>query len=128
MLNEILDRIEGRLKAVGLDATNASLQAGLGEDAIRNIRRTVKADKPDAGASTTTLIKLAPVLQTTVAWLIEGSDASVERLSPHQRVLWEIFKKAINASPEVQDRIAAFAEFQLSNYEKSLEMATNAAE
>ena len=72
MLKDILDRIHKRLKEVGLSASAASSKAGLSKDAIRNIERSVEQNK-EAGASTMTLTKLAPVLQTTASWLIEGT-------------------------------------------------------
>lgn len=71
MLKDILDRIHKRLEVVGLQAATASARAGLSKDAIRNIERAVEQGK-DAGASTSTIIKLAPILGTTASWLIEG--------------------------------------------------------
>lgn len=77
MLKDILDRIEGRLEAVGLTATEASRRAGLSPDAIRNFRRAVR-DGKESGASTKTLDKLAPILGVSLTWLMngEGEDAS----------------------------------------------------
>lgn len=72
MLKDVLDRIDRRLKEVGLSATAASKKAGLGEDAIRNLRRAVEKDDR-VGISTKTLTALAPVLGTTASWLLEGS-------------------------------------------------------
>ncbi|KWV42107.1 hypothetical protein AS026_21085 [Rhizobium altiplani] len=125
MLKDILERIEARLKVVGLDATNASLQAKLSKDAIRNLQRAVKRGDLHAGVSSSTLQQLAPVLQTTAAWLLEGTDCGTQELPPSMRRLWDMFVAAREASPEVQLRIADFAEFQLRNYEKSRETATN---
>lgn len=71
MLEEILARIEQRLKALGLSATAASLKADLSEDAIRNMRRAVKRGSRE-GVTTLTLQALAPVLHTTAAWLLDG--------------------------------------------------------
>lgn len=71
MLAGILTRIEKRLKAVGLSSAAASRKAGLSADAIRNIERAIEGDGRQ-GVSTYTLQHLAPVLQTTVAWLVEG--------------------------------------------------------
>jgi SOS-response transcriptional repressor LexA len=71
MLKDILDRIHKRLEATGLPAATASAKAGLSKDAIRNIERAVEQGK-EAGASTQTILKLAPVLGTTAGWLIEG--------------------------------------------------------
>jgi SOS-response transcriptional repressor LexA len=71
MLN-VLERIEQRLAALGLTAAAASQAAGLGKDAIRNMQRARAADSRQ-GVSTHTLTALAPVLQTTAAWLIDGT-------------------------------------------------------
>lgn len=75
MLKDILDRIESRLQALDLTASAASTRAGLSKDAIRNIQRAVELGK-EGGASTQTLTKLAPVLQTTASWLLEGDAAN----------------------------------------------------
>lgn len=74
MLSDVVNRIEARLKAVGLSATAASRQAGLGEDAIRNMKRALQSDDRK-GVSTRTISALAPILQTSVAWLMEGIGA-----------------------------------------------------
>lgn len=71
MLSEVLARIEARLAAVGISATAASVKAGLGQDAIRNMRRAVETGDRK-GVSASTLVALAPVLQTTASWLLEG--------------------------------------------------------
>ncbi|QBR70643.1 peptidase S24 [Beijerinckiaceae bacterium] len=70
-LDDILHRIESRLKAVGLSAHAASLSAKR-PDAIRNLKRAVK-NNDRRGITTETLVALAPVLQTTAAWLLEGA-------------------------------------------------------
>jgi hypothetical protein len=69
-LEDVLFRIESRLKAVGLSAHAASLAAKR-PDAIRNLKRAVK-NHDRRGVTTETLIALAPVLKTTAAWLLEG--------------------------------------------------------
>lgn len=71
MLDDVLDRVEKRLKAVGLSAQAASVKAGLSKDAIRNMQRAIQ-QKGRAGVSTRTISALAPVLETSVAWLLEG--------------------------------------------------------
>lgn len=73
MLKDVLYRIETRLKAVGLSATAASKKAGLSEDAIRNMRRAVERDERQ-GVSTATILAIAPVLETSASWLLEGLD------------------------------------------------------
>lgn len=71
MLDEILSRIERRLAALKMTATEASRAAGLGEDAIRNIRRAIgKENRP--GVSTSTIFALAPILKVSPAWLLTG--------------------------------------------------------
>jgi hypothetical protein len=69
-LEDVLFRIESRLKAVGLSAHAASLVAKR-PDAIRNLKRAVK-NHDRRGVTTETLMALAPVLKTTAAWLLEG--------------------------------------------------------
>lgn len=72
MINDVLERIQKRLKAVNKTESRAALDAGLSDTAIRNMRRAVAAGKLNAGASSRTLSKLAPVLGTNLAWLLEG--------------------------------------------------------
>jgi hypothetical protein len=69
-LEDVLIRIESRLKALGLSAHAASLAAKK-PDAIRNLKRAVRSGDR-RGITTETLIALAPVLKTTAAWLLEG--------------------------------------------------------
>ncbi|MGH6847486.1 MAG: S24 family peptidase [Methylocella sp.] len=69
-LDDILARIESRLLVLGLSAHAASLAAKR-PDAIRNLKRAVK-NNDRRGITTETLMALAPVLQTTAAWLLEG--------------------------------------------------------
>jgi phage repressor protein C with HTH and peptisase S24 domain len=77
MLSDVLERINKRLEAVGLSESGAALKAGLSADAIRNMRRAVAAGKTQTGASIKTLSALAPVLKTSVGWLLEESGAEV---------------------------------------------------
>lgn len=72
MLKEILERIDKRLAAVGLAESKAATLAGLSDSAIRNMRRAVRNGK-DQGASIKTLEALAPVLNTSSTWLLEGT-------------------------------------------------------
>jgi len=73
MLDEILKRIDQRLEALGLPESRAATMAGLSNSAIRDIRRRVAAGETNKSVSTGTLIALAPVLETTASWLLEGS-------------------------------------------------------
>lgn len=78
IMADILDRIERKLKDVGLSASAASLAAGLSKDAIRNIRRS-KLQGIDAGVNIRTVEALAPVLKTSKAWLLGEDDSPQER-------------------------------------------------
>src|SRR6202043_2534870 len=69
-LEDIVARIESRLKGGGLSAHAASLAARR-PDAIRNLKRAV-TNNDRRGITTETLMALAPVLKTTAAWLLEG--------------------------------------------------------
>ena len=73
LLQDVLTRVESRLAAVGLSAHAASLAAKK-PDAIRNLRRAVQ-NHDRRGITTETLAALAPVLQTSAAWLLEGVGA-----------------------------------------------------
>lgn len=75
-LADVVKRIDERLKAMTLSASGASRAAGLSEDAIRNIRRA-STDESRVGTQTTTLMKLAPILGTSVNWLLTGIDAEM---------------------------------------------------
>lgn len=66
----IKDRIRARLDELGLSMKGASQEAGLGETAIRDLLRN-----ENQSPRTDTLEKLAPVLKTTVDWLVSGDNA-----------------------------------------------------
>lgn len=74
MLKDILDRIDKRLTAVGLAESKAAKLAGLSDSAIRNMRRAVREGK-NQGASIKTIEALAPILNTSSAWLLEGTGS-----------------------------------------------------
>jgi transcriptional regulator with XRE-family HTH domain len=93
-LADILQRIEGRLVALGLSAAAASKMAGKPE-AIRNIRRAVKIGHRQ-GVSSVTIAALAPVLQTTEGWLLTGQGGSGE----------EIAAEAANSSDRLKQAMA----------------------
>jgi phage repressor protein C with HTH and peptisase S24 domain len=82
MLKEILERIDERLAVVDLSESKAAKTAGLSDSAIRDMRRALLAGKEDAGVSTRTLAKLAPVLQTTAEWLMSGVGDNAPRSIP----------------------------------------------
>ena len=79
-LKDVLTRIESRLEVLGLSAHAASLAAKK-PDAIRNLRRAVQNDER-RGVTTETLRALAPVLQTSAAWLLEGGPGPNVTASP----------------------------------------------
>ena len=62
----IQTRIKQRLEELGLSMKGASQEAGLGETAIRDLMR------PGHSPRTSTIEALAPVLQTSVEWLMTG--------------------------------------------------------
>lgn len=72
MQSTLSDRIQKRLKAVGKSERAASLEAGLSDAFIRNIRLG-KSSSPRSD----TIQKLAGVLKTTEAWLLreEGPES-----------------------------------------------------
>ena len=78
-LKDVLTRVESRLEALGLSAHAASLAAKK-PDAIRNLRRAVQ-NGDRRGVTTETLNALAPVLETSASWLLEGVGATSARTS-----------------------------------------------
>ncbi|MHB2265009.1 XRE family transcriptional regulator [Aliihoeflea sp. PC F10.4] len=74
MLEDILSRIDQKLEALGLTESRAAKVAGLSDSAIRDMRRAIKNGRQDAGVSTRTLFALAPVLESSVEWLLTGRD------------------------------------------------------
>ena len=71
-LKDVLERVESRLKALNMSAHAASMAAKK-PDAVRNLRRAVQNGER-RGITTDTLSALAPVLQTTASWLMEGTS------------------------------------------------------
>ncbi|TIW28715.1 MAG: hypothetical protein E5V63_04360 [Mesorhizobium sp.] len=78
MIEDILGRIDQRLTALDLKESRAAKLAGLSDSAIRDIRRAVAGGRKNVGVSTRTLEKLAPVLETTVVWLVSGKGPETE--------------------------------------------------
>ena len=68
----ILERIEERLRALGLSADKASRAAGK-PDAIRNMQRAVKEGR--TGVNTTTVAALATVLEVSPLELLGENGA-----------------------------------------------------
>lgn len=81
----LLARIEERLRALGLSADAASRAAGK-PDSIRNLKRAVK-NGDRQGVAMATLSALAPVLGTTVAYLLgeEQNDGPADRVVEGRR-------------------------------------------
>lgn len=71
----VLERIETRLKVLNMTENAASMAAGK-PDAIRNLRRGVRSGAR-RGISSATLAALAPVLKTSVEWLLTGRNMPV---------------------------------------------------
>lgn len=69
MNEELLTRIQLRLKELGISATAAAKAGGLGADAIRDLKR-----KPHNSVTLETIRKLASGLQTTPEWLAFDID------------------------------------------------------
>lgn len=80
-LRAVVRRIDEKLAERKLNATKASKEAGLSADAIRNMKRALKTGS-HSGVSIKTLSALAPVLDTTVGWLLDGEPASDIRPDP----------------------------------------------
>lgn len=98
---QILERIDRRLRELGLTDRAASLRAG-SPDTIRSVRRQLK-DGRQSGISTETLARLAPVLETTPEWLLSATgqetvapaaetapEGQQEAIQPNLRPLPEI--------------------------------------
>lgn len=74
--DQILARVEERLRALGVTANAAGTQSGLGKDLIRDWRRSKGLPRLDS------LQRLATVLRTTPQWLAYGvGEAQVANLS-----------------------------------------------
>ena len=87
LLKDVLERVESRLKALNMSAHAASMAAKK-PDAVRNLRRAVQNGER-RGITTDTLSALAPVLQTTASWLMEGT-AQVPATSTSLRIVGRI--------------------------------------
>lgn len=72
MLDEILERVDRRLDAVGLTAAEACVKAGLSRSFLTLTRRAA-GNGSAHGGSVALFGQLAGVLGTTVGWLIDGS-------------------------------------------------------
>lgn len=84
MGHDLLARIDKRLQAVGLSESRAPKLAGMSDSAIRNLRRDLAAGK-QRSMNAGTLERLAPVLRTTVQWLVTGTGAEDAQELPAAR-------------------------------------------
>ncbi|MBB33987.1 MAG: hypothetical protein CME88_13260 [Hirschia sp.] len=71
-MTELVKRIKCKLEECEFSPRAASLKAGLNSHFLQKLF----AD-PSKGVSTTSLYKLAPVLQTSVEWLVSGNAPEV---------------------------------------------------
>lgn len=81
----VLTRIEERLILVGLNEWEASRRAVGHKYAISNMRRALNNGR--SGVTLKVLEALAPVLQTTTGWLVEGEDKTEDFLSSVPEIL-----------------------------------------
>jgi hypothetical protein len=83
-VTDILERIEGRLAAVGLSAAEASMRVAGHKDLLRNFRRSIERGS-DTGLSIPSAVDLAKILGVSVQWLLTGedSDGSSEPATTH---------------------------------------------
>jgi len=110
MLDDILKRIDQRLEALGLSESRAAIMAGLSNSTIRDIRRKVKIGDIDRGVSTKTLAALAPVLETTVAWLAEGVSSDSEAIGVNRTDV-PLISSVSAGQPFFQEGIDDFSDF-----------------
>lgn len=78
----VLERIDKRLKALGLSDNKASEEATGSRHTLRTLRRNV-ADGRQRGISSETIHKFAPVLQTSVEWLLNEAGPEVVQEPQH---------------------------------------------
>ena len=110
-LETILKRVEERLQALSLTETAAAKLAGH-PDAIKNLRRAAKGKSGRKGISTDTLFALAPVLQTTPGWLLDGSGQQDVRFNADfealvQILCYAVLRQKANENPDIDPKKAA---------------------
>lgn len=84
-MKAILERIEQRLSETGQSATTASKNAGRA-DAIRNIQRAVREDRPYS-VSINTIDDIARQLDTDARWILFGESSDGEKGSTNAELL-----------------------------------------
>lgn len=115
MLKDILKRIDQRLSALNLKESAAAKSAGLSDSAIRDIRRDLVRGK-DRGVSSKTIFALAPILETSPAWLLDGTGP--EMIPPELYLaLVELQESALTdvARKELVGRVARQIRFEITD-------------
>lgn len=132
MLSEILERIHKRLRMLGLKSATASQKAGLHKDTIRNIERAVAANTGRRGVSTATIAALAPALNTSVGWLLEGtgpeelSDQPIDKTS-NEAIITRTYEARSRANVTIAEMAKALGitEAQYKKFETTTPIAPN---
>lgn len=81
MTQTLADRVNKRLKTLGLSARAASLAAGMSPAGILNMQRAHRAGR-DFNFRADSLAALAKALQTTEAWLLRGEGPEWAKAAP----------------------------------------------
>lgn len=81
-LKVIVGRINRRLEALGMNASQASEEAGLSKGAIYNLQRGADGRIKLKGGNAATYAALAPILKTTSDWLTQGIGPEVPEDEP----------------------------------------------
>lgn len=79
-MQKLVERIDLRLGALGMTASEASERATGSKDTIRNWKRAAKTGSK-TGATVRALEPVARVLETSVSWLVEENDEGGPHLS-----------------------------------------------
>jgi SOS-response transcriptional repressor LexA len=95
---QIIARIEQRLEELDLKARNIGVQSGLGPDLVRDWKRSKALPRVDS------LIKVAPILQTTPEWLAFGISSEIDpNLMPDVQEIPRVSWVAASQFEEIQD-------------------------
>ncbi len=106
-MSDIYARIEGRLEALDLPYARASRAAGLNQAYLRQLLK-------DKTSPTVQIIeKLAPVLETSVAWLVAGEGP--EHIIPEDAAFVELAGLWRALPPDKQSHLLSYARFLASD-------------
>lgn len=94
--DQILERIEERLRVLDITANAAGIASGQGKDLIRDWRRSKGLPRIDS------LIRLAPVLKTTPQWLSYGTGEN-EITELHVPIVSWVAASAFADAPQIVD-------------------------